>query len=114
MYAKHPDIAKRWSAEFGAQKGLPEHVGTPSNESPNPKITKLPRKPGKARDFAHLTPSHSARFPPAKSPVPNEAEAEAEAPVEAQHGAYKGRMSIPHEKPTGLAARDVARASRRS
>jgi hypothetical protein len=27
MFAKHPDIAKKWSREYGPQKGLPEHVG---------------------------------------------------------------------------------------
>lgn len=29
MYAKHPDIAKRWSSEYGPQKNLPEHVSEP-------------------------------------------------------------------------------------
>lgn len=24
MYARHPEIAKRWRKEYGAQKGLPE------------------------------------------------------------------------------------------
>lgn len=26
MFARHPDIAKRWAAEFGTPKGLPYHV----------------------------------------------------------------------------------------
>lgn len=26
MHARHPDIAKRWDAEYPNQKGLPEHV----------------------------------------------------------------------------------------
>ena len=26
MYAKHPEIAKRWSKEYPNQKNLPEHV----------------------------------------------------------------------------------------
>lgn len=26
MYAKHPEIAKRWRKESGPQKGLPERV----------------------------------------------------------------------------------------
>lgn len=25
MYARHPEIAKRWRRESGPQKGLPEH-----------------------------------------------------------------------------------------
>lgn len=28
MYKKHPDIAKRWSAEYPNQGKLPEHVKT--------------------------------------------------------------------------------------
>lgn len=28
MYAKHPEIARRWSAEYPDQKGLPKRVGT--------------------------------------------------------------------------------------
>jgi hypothetical protein len=31
LYAKHPDIAKRWEAETPAK--LPEHVVTPKAES---------------------------------------------------------------------------------
>lgn len=27
MYAKHPEIAKRWSAEYPNQGALPQHVG---------------------------------------------------------------------------------------
>lgn len=26
MYAKHPEIAKRWEDEYGPGKNLPEHV----------------------------------------------------------------------------------------
>lgn len=26
MYARHPDIAKRWRREYGPQKGLPERT----------------------------------------------------------------------------------------
>lgn len=27
MFAKHPEIAKRWAHEYGTPKDLPEHVG---------------------------------------------------------------------------------------
>jgi hypothetical protein len=26
LWAKHPDIAKRWAAEYPGQKNLPKHV----------------------------------------------------------------------------------------
>lgn len=26
MYANHPEIAKRWQAEYGTPKNLPQHV----------------------------------------------------------------------------------------
>lgn len=26
LFAKHPDIAKRWAAKYGAPKNLPQHV----------------------------------------------------------------------------------------
>ena len=28
LWAKHPDIAKRWASEYGTSSNLPEHVGT--------------------------------------------------------------------------------------
>ena len=28
LYARHPDIAERWSAEYGSGAKLPEHVRT--------------------------------------------------------------------------------------
>ncbi len=34
LYAKHPDIAKRWSAEGYGWKGLPEHKKQPKKSSP--------------------------------------------------------------------------------
>lgn len=27
MFAKHPEIAKRWAHKYGTPKDLPEHVG---------------------------------------------------------------------------------------
>lgn len=29
MYARHPEIAKRWRRESGPQRGLPERTGAP-------------------------------------------------------------------------------------
>ncbi len=26
LFARHPDIAKRWAAEYGTPKNLPKHV----------------------------------------------------------------------------------------
>lgn len=116
MWAKHPDIARRWTQEFGSGgKGLPQHVsgsGTPSNESPNPRVAKLPRVPAGKRDFGGLHPSQSHRFAPKHSPHPNEAEAESEGHgVEHQHGSYKPhKMKLAPATPTGLLARDVNKA----
>lgn len=100
MYARHPDIAKRWTREFGGYKGLPEHVGgkggtqhmnmkpsgTPSNESWQPATTRVPRIPGVKRDYGMLKPSASKRFIPKNSPHPNETEHSKEGPVEGLHG----------------------------
>ena len=33
MYANHPDIAKRWSAEYPNQGKLPEHVKQKQHEA---------------------------------------------------------------------------------
>ena len=30
LFARHPDIAKRWAAEYGTPKNLPKHVKTGS------------------------------------------------------------------------------------
>lgn len=27
LYAQHPEIAQRWTAEYGTPKNLPEHAG---------------------------------------------------------------------------------------
>lgn len=32
MYAKHPEIAQRWSAEYPHQTNLPQHVGDPKQQ----------------------------------------------------------------------------------
>lgn len=81
MWSRHPTIAKRWVAEFGSY----EHPkGSQSNESPNPKIKRLPRhKPGD--DFKHLTPSASKRFAPYGAPRPNQQESDKE----------RGVLSVP-------------------
>lgn len=39
MFARHPDIAKRWASEYGTPKNLPEHVGKKSV----PKTTRIPK-----------------------------------------------------------------------
>lgn len=38
MYAKHPAIAKRWSAEYPNQKGLPKHVKSKKGQPAMPRI----------------------------------------------------------------------------
>lgn len=31
MFAKHPDIAKRWARTYGVPKNMPEHKGSRGN-----------------------------------------------------------------------------------
>jgi hypothetical protein len=42
LYAKHPEVAKRWSKKYGQPKNLPEHV------SRKPKSKQRLRKLAKA------------------------------------------------------------------
>jgi hypothetical protein len=113
MFSQHPAIAQRWAKEFGPQHNLPEKVNprSDSNESPSPKISRHPRLPGIKRDFSHLHPSQSARFKPASSATPNEAEAHAESGVQHQPGSRTHKMPSVKQRPIrGLEARDVKAA----
>lgn len=64
MFAKHPQIAKRWAKEFGVPASLPNHVGgaSKSNEIVSPGGDHIPRLPGVKRDFGMLRPSAKARM----------------------------------------------------
>lgn len=115
MWAQHPDIARRWTSEFGsfkstrqAFKASPE---SESGESWRPGVKKGPRLPGAKRDFAKLTPSASARHKPASSRTPNEQEAMAEQPTVFQHGSRHSELGKP-EALGGLRRRDVLNATR--
>jgi hypothetical protein len=108
MYAQHPEIAKRWSAEEGrggSQRFKPS-PSSESNESPRNGVTKLSRLPGVERDFAHLKPSQAARHPPAGKASPNEREAMQETGVQFVHGSRHTELGVPGAH-TGLRGRDV-------
>jgi hypothetical protein len=113
MYAQHPEIAKRWSAEEergGSQHFRPSPTSE-SNESLRSGVKKLPRLPGVKRDFAHLRPSQSTRHPPAGSSTPNEREAMQEAKVQFVHGSRHTEFGVPRTH-TGLRGRDVRAGER--
>jgi hypothetical protein len=115
MFAKHPEIAKRWLREYGQPARMPERKVNPesrSNESPSPHVDRFARLPGLNRDFRRLHPSESARFKPAKSPTPNEREAHQESGVQHQPGSRTHRMPSIKQRPiTGFEARDVRSAA---
>ncbi len=65
MRAEHPEIARRWTSEFGSFKGSQNFKPSPkseSNETPKLGLKALPRKPEVKRDFGPLKPSAKARL----------------------------------------------------
>ena len=110
MYSRHPAIAKRW--ERVTPKGkLPYHVsgsGTSSEESPNPRIQKLPRP--KNRDFRHLHPGPVQRLKLSKRA--SEVDAMGEKPTEAHSRGERGKMSLKYRDESRLQGRDVRKAER--
>lgn len=111
MFATHPQIAKRWAREFGVPSSLPQHVGgrSQSNESPSPKVARLPRRSGTARDFGPLSPGPKARM---KLSVPaSELEAMKEGPVTYVPGSRHRELGAPL-KERGMRARDSNKARR--
>ncbi|HXJ92604.1 MAG TPA: hypothetical protein VMT20_06945 [Terriglobia bacterium] len=114
MYARHPQIARRWESLTPKGQKLPEHVsghGTSSEESPNPGIQKLPRKSGAKRDFGNLHPGPIARMKISKSA--SEPEAMAEKPSEAHTKGERGKMSLKYHDESRLQGRDIKVAARR-
>lgn len=113
MFARHPEIARRWAREYGAPKRLPGKVNpeSRSNENNSPTVERQPRLPGIKRDFSMLTPSQSVRHTPKSKPRPNEVEAMAEAGVQFMPGSRHTELGTPQAH-KGNRARDVRAAIR--
>jgi hypothetical protein len=115
MYSNHPAMAKRWEAVTPKGK-LPEHkmknanAESESNETPNPRIAKLPRVEEKKRDFGPLHPSAQARIKTSKTASTKESDEEWG--VEAHHGSRKGKMNL-KDRTSGFAKRDSNQAARK-
>ncbi len=77
MYANHPDIAKRWSAEFG--------------DKPQPSSGQGQKGGGKS-DYSMLVPGPRARHTPFRA---TEQEATKESGLKAAQGARKGKLKLP-------------------
>lgn len=111
MRANHPAIAARWTSEFGTFKGggSQHFKASPKSESSETwkrGVQTQPKLPGVKRDFAHLTPSQSARHKPASKSTPNEKEAMQEPPgLELMHGSRGSELGVAKRKP-GLRGRD--------
>ena len=111
MYANHPSVAKRWEAVTPKDQKLPQHVsgsGTSSEESPNPRIQRLPRP--KNRDFRHLHPGPVKRLK--LSSRASETDAMEEKPTEAHSKGERGKMSLRYHDESRLQGRDVRKAER--
>lgn len=105
MEIHHPQIAKRWQAEFGNA-----NTDSKSNEIVSPKKDRAARLPGRRRDFAALNPSQSARHTPRRA---NEVEAMSQGDgVSFQEGS-RGRQFGRPERAKGLPARDVRVSTRK-
>jgi hypothetical protein len=85
--------------------------GTSSEESPNPKIQKLPRKPGNQRDFGMLTPGAKARH--AYSGPASEQESMSEGKVESAFGQRPGEKMRLSNSSTPYQHRDMQTALRK-
>jgi hypothetical protein len=100
MYQNHPDIAKRWTAEFGSTKQRQNFKPSPSSESnETPKLGQptLPRRPEVKRDFGPLHPSTKARLK--TSSQASTKESDEEDAVEAHHlDGRKEKMSLKGNK----------------
>ncbi len=111
MYANHPQLAKRW--ESVTPKGqLPKHVGgsSESNETNRPGVPRLPKRPGKLRDFGGLVPNQKARH--RESHPADEKESMQEKPVEASSRGEVGKMRLKYRYESRLQGRDIKRAER--
>ena len=98
LKANHPELAARWSRLKGSE------VESDSNESPAPKLSRLPRKPGMARDFGSLSPSDKNRHPyngPTK-----ESDSMGEQPVLAAPGTRAGEKMSMRDEPESFQLRD--------
>ena len=116
MRSQHPDIAKRWTSEFGSFKGQKQNFKpspkSESNETPKLGLKALPRVPANKRDYGMLTPDAKARHTYEKAAT--EQQYTAEAPVQAHTGSRPGKMSIREGTLLdSLAKRDVNLATRK-
>ncbi len=108
MYSQHPEIAKRWTSEFGTFNGggsqhFKKSPKTESDETWKKGVSEQPKLPGVKRDFAHLKPDQSARHTPAAA---NERESMAEGVgVQFMHGSRGSELGASKRKP-GLRGRD--------
>ncbi len=76
MYANHPSIAKRWSAEFG--------------DKPQPSSGQGQKGGGKS-DYSMLVPGPRARHTPFRA---TEQEASREGPITSVPGARRGKLKL--------------------
>ena len=120
MWAEHPDIARRWTSEFGSFKGQRQNFkpspSSESEESQKKGQVKLPRVPEVKRDFGPLHPSAKARLKTSKAASTQESDEEDG--VEAHTGSPRPgsteKMSLKtHHVLDPLAKRDARVAARK-
>ncbi len=111
MFANHPAMARRWESVTPKGK-LPQHVGgsSESNETNRPGVPRLPKRPGKLRDFGGLVPNQKARHK--ESHPADEKESMQEKPLERHTRAERGKMSNVYRDESRLQGRDIKRAER--
>ncbi len=114
MYAKHPDIARRWSMEAASRSGQRQNFSlspsSASGETFKPGVKRLPRLPGVQRDFGMLHPSAVVRHRYSKPASETDSMSEGDG-VRAHEPSRPGKMSLKGGY-TGLLARDVRLAGR--
>jgi hypothetical protein len=115
MWAHHPELARKWSSEFGSFKGSQNFRPSPKSESGETwrqGLAKLPRRPGALRDFGVLKPSAEARFVPRGLRFPNQLESDKETGVQFVPGSRHVELGRPREH-SGLKGRDTRIAERK-
>jgi hypothetical protein len=105
----HPELAGRWVEPGKGSQMFRASPVSASEESPNPRTVKLPRKSGQPRDFSMLVPGPVARHTPAAA---SEQEAMREGGVEAHLGSRGGLMDL-KDGTSGFALRDSKLAGRK-
>jgi hypothetical protein len=115
MWAEHPELARKWSSEFGSFRGSQNFKPSPKSESHETwklGVAKLARKPGALRDFGALKPSAQARFSPRRAKFPNQLESDKETGVQFVPGSRHVELGKPKEH-TGPKGRDTRIAERK-